>query len=119
MCSILCSCTLDFDLFLFSIQAIPGLFYSLGQTVTFLEVYIYDIYMYTCFHVELTLCVLWTILLAMLLQADGKESEAGQTSLDWFERGASHGCAFSALQVWRRTQKPHVCHIFSVCCLCA
>ncbi|CAI8035486.1 Cyclin-F, partial [Geodia barretti] len=58
-------------------EANSGLFYSLGQTVNFLE-------------------------------ADGKDAETGQTAMDWFERGASHRCPFSALEVWRRSMKPQL-----------
>ena len=55
----------------------------------------------------------------VLLQMDGvKESPVGEmTSQDWFERGASHGCAFSALQVWKCRQKPNVSRV-RVCCVC-
>lgn len=31
--------------------------------------------------------------------------------LDWYEQGASHGCPFSALEVWKKNRKPQVSHL--------
>ena len=45
---------------------------------------------------------------ANFLEVDGKVAEEGETAMDWFERGASHDCLFSALEVWRQTMKPNV-----------